>query len=171
MREIFMVLPLFLAISTAPMCFGQGKTPSHTLTINVVKGAVKTGTKIRLTIALRNTSTHEITVAAVPMGDHKDHPEVEGFRPVVLDANGKRPALTKWGKQIFGPLDPDQGPLALNAVGTWSLAPGEVYTSEIVLSDLYDLSVPGTYSVQVPDYDDDLQQAVKSNAATITVVP
>ena len=62
MREIFMVLPLFLAISTAPMCFGQGKTPSHTLTINVVKGAVKTGTKIRLTIALRNTSTHEITV-------------------------------------------------------------------------------------------------------------
>jgi hypothetical protein len=36
---------------------------------------------------------------------------------------------------------------------------------------LYDLSVPGTYTVQVPYYDDDLRQAVKSNAATITVVP
>jgi len=56
------------------------------------------------------------------------------------------PPLTKWGKRFSG--------LSILIKVRWCgmrservFGAGEIYTSEIVLSDLYDLSAPGTYTV------------------------
>lgn len=59
----------------------------------------------------------------------------------VRDARGKEAPLTKWGSQIrTGPI---QG--SGNDV---TLAPGEKYTDQQDLSRIYDISLPGDYSVQ-----------------------
>lgn len=43
--------------------------------------------------------------------------------------------------------------------------------TEIKLDEMYDLSAPGKYTVQVPHYDEDNKEDVKSNTVTITVTP
>jgi hypothetical protein len=81
--------------------------------------------------------------------------------------------LTKLGRLVFGRQTVEDTPsvLTLNEVGRVPMAPGEVMKTEIRLSDLYDLSLPGKYTVQVRYYDDENKEEVKSKAITVTVVP
>jgi hypothetical protein len=166
------VLLVSCALLAHPIVFGQAKAPSPILKISPVAPSVKVGAKVRLRIEFKNTSDHEISLPAVPWGN-EDHPELKGFVPVVTDATGKEATLTHWGRLVSRrPNSSDNPPgLIFQMVGEFKLAPGQVYTSEIVLSDLYDLSVPGSYSVQVPHADGDPKKMGMSNTATITVVP
>ena len=43
--------------------------------------------------------------------------------------------------------------------------------TEIRLSELYDLSVAGKYTVQVRHYDQENKEKVRSNIIAVTVVP
>ncbi len=170
MRTLFRLLPFMLVLVIVPPGFGQAKEQSFSLTIGAVKSVVKVRSKIRLQIELKNTSDHDIELTAVPWGK-EDHPELEGFRPIVTDSQGKPAPLTKWGRLVFGRSEPsDNVSLSLNAVTTFPLAPGKIYKSEILLSDLYDLSLPGTYAVEIPRYDNHTKQEMKSNAVTVSVV-
>ncbi|HEY6351424.1 MAG TPA: hypothetical protein VI636_18630 [Candidatus Angelobacter sp.] len=51
---------------------------------------------------------------------------------------------------------------------TYTLNPGEAQTRECVLSDFYDMTAPGKYSIEVQELDG---RAVRSNVVTVTVVP
>ena len=48
---------------------------------------------------------------------------------------------------------------------------GEERTQVVSVSDLYDLSKPGQYTIQVRRWDDDTKTWVKSNTITVTVTP
>jgi hypothetical protein len=87
-----------------------------------------------------------LDVMFTPGGDV--HGEIIGFRPIVKDAAGKEPPLTRWGRVASGRVIPeDHSPgLVLNATGSIAVHPGVAMRSEIKLNELYDLSVPGKYT-------------------------
>jgi hypothetical protein len=119
-------------------------------------------------IQLKNISDHDISWMALPEGDV--HGEMVGFRPIVKDAHGKEPPLTKGGRRLFGRTAPEEPDLVIEAVGVVAVHPGAVMKTEIKLNELYDLS-PGKYTVQVWTYDEENKEKVMSNTVSLTVVP
>ena len=51
------------------------------------------------------------------------------------------------------------------------LLPGESWRDLILMKNLYDLSQPGQYTIQVRRWDDETKTWVKSNTLTVTVTP
>ena len=52
-----------------------------------------------------------------------------------------------------------------------SLKPGEDWRNTLRVSDLYDLSKPGQYTIQVRRWDYETRTWVKSNTVMVTVTP
>jgi hypothetical protein len=172
MRSLAKKLLLIVALTIYGVALAQTPTPqrSFTFDISIAQDTFKVGSQIALKIQLKNTSDHDITRTFVAQADADA--ELIGFRPIVRDAQGKEPPLTKWGRRALlrPPLDDLDPPLVLNAVGPVAMHPGEILKTEIRLNGLYDL-VPGKYTVQVQYYDDENKEAVKSKTITLTVVP
>jgi hypothetical protein len=143
--------PLPLAVLVFGMGSPRSEAQSYTFKISAVHDVVKAGSEVRVKIELKNTSQDDISLTGVPWGK-EDHPELEGFRPIVKDAHGKEPPLTKWGRLVCGrPKAEDNPPNStFNTVAAYPLEPWNIHTTEVIVSDLYDLSVPGVYTVQIP---------------------
>jgi hypothetical protein len=144
---------------------------SFSLSIALQYDTVKVGEPVVIQIEEKNISNHDIYSLIVGGGD--EHGEYAGFPPIVRDAKGKEPPLTKWGRVVFGrqtAADNDVS-LELSPVVRGHLHPGEIFKSKITLTGMYDLSVPGKYTVQVRHGDDENNDEVKSNVLTFTVLP
>jgi|HubBroStandDraft_1064217.scaffolds.fasta_scaffold237896_2 hypothetical protein len=150
MRIWLRFAPLLLAIAVLATGSARSAGQSYTFKISAARDVVRVGSEVRVKIELKNTSEDDISLTGVPWGD-KDHPELEGFRPTVKDAQGKEPPLTKWGRLVFGrPTAEDNPPnLTFNAVQAYPLEPWHVHATEVIVSDLYDLTVPGVYTIQI----------------------
>jgi hypothetical protein len=170
MRSLARNLLSILALAIYGVALAQTPQRSFTFDISVAQDAFKVGSQIVVKIQLKNTSDHDITRTSLPHWDTEG--ELIGFRPIVRDAQGKEPPLTKWGRTALlrPPLDDHEAVLVLNAVGPVAMHPGEILKTEIRLNALYDL-VPGKYTIQVQYYDDENKEAVKSKTITLTVVP
>jgi hypothetical protein len=132
-------------VSSAPTNF--------TLNISMGHSIVKVGAKVAIQIALTNTSDKPIGL----------HAEIEdyGFMVDVKTESDGAAVNTDRGrewKKNNGTRQETSGPMLL-------LKPGETQRSSLAISDLYDLSRPGKYSVQV------CRGTVKSNTMVVTVVP
>jgi hypothetical protein len=167
MRSLLKLLPFILLI-TVGMTLAQTAQRSFSFGISVTSDTVKVGSPIIVKIQETNISDHDISWMSLPGAD--DHGEVIGFRPVVTNAQGKEPPLTKWGRKAFGRTHPEEPNLVLNAVGLITVHPGEVMKTDIKLNELYDLS-PGKYTVQVWTYDNENKEKVMSKTINLTVVP
>jgi hypothetical protein len=170
MRDIVRIFPLILALMTG-VALAHTIRRSFSFETNVAQQTLKPGDPAVVEVQLKNTSDHVIYRTILPGWDK--HGELIGFPPILRDAEGKEPPLTKLGRLVFGRQTVEDTPsvLTLNEVGRVPMAPGEVMKTEIRLSDLYDLSLPGKYTVQVRYYDDENKEEVKSKAITVTVVP
>jgi len=51
------------------------------------------------------------------------------------------------------------------------LDPGKSVTNRVNVTQVYDLSRPGKYTIQVKQYDDESKSFVKPNKITVTVTP
>ena len=80
------------------------------------------------------------------------------YEAVAHDAQGNIAAATERGLEARQPPQQYSG-------GGFPLEPGETMKDELVISDLYNMSRPGKYSVQVSC------RGAKSNTITVTVVP
>jgi hypothetical protein len=161
----------FTLVVTVGAAHAQTVQQPFSLAISVAHDTVKTGTPIVINIMFKNISDHDINRAIRPEG--RTHGELLGFPPIVRDAEGKEPPLTKLGRLIFGRPAPGDGMTVYEGIssGNGPLHPGKAITPEIRLSELYDLSVPGQYTVLVWHYDVEKKEAVKSNTVTVTVTP
>jgi hypothetical protein len=170
MNSLAKQLLLILALTIYGVALAQTPQRSFTFDISVAEGTFKVGSQIAVKIQLKNTSDHDITRGFLPNWDTEG--ELIGFWPIVRDAQGKEPPLTKWGRMVLHrpPLDDLDPVLVLNAVGPVAMHPGEILKTEIRLNALFDL-VPGKYTVQVQYYDDENKEPVKSRTITLTVVP
>jgi len=168
--RIFVSLVLVLLAARA-IAVTQTVRRSFSLNIALQHDTVKVGEPVVIQIEKKNISNHDIGSWSVGGGD--EHGEYAGFPPIVRDAKGKEPPLTKWGRVVFGrQTAADNGAsLDLNAVVRGHLHPGEISKSKITLTGMYDLSVPGKYTVQVRHGDDENNDEVKSNVLTFTVLP
>jgi hypothetical protein len=161
------VLPFILAVVVG-VAFAQAAQRSFSFGISVLNDTVKVGSPIIVKIQLKNISDHDIPWTALPGGDL--HGEMIGFRPLVRDAQGKEPSLTKGGRRLFGQTASEEPDLVIDAVGAFAVHPGAVMKTEINLNELYDLR-PGKHTIRVWTYDDENKEKVMSNAITLTVVP
>jgi hypothetical protein len=171
MKSIQKVFPFILAITVIGVVHAQMPHRSFSLGISATHETVKVGSPVIVKVQLKNISDHDINRMGLGGGDV--HGEVIGFPPIVRDAQGKEPPLTKWGRLVFGrELPEDHSPgLVLNAVGPVAMHPGEIMRTEIRINELYDLSVPEKYTIQVRHYDEENKEEVKSATITVTVMP
>lgn len=169
MKNVVRLLVGFISIGSTVMVVGQGGPHPFSLAIHARQSVIKSSDPAIIEVQIRNVSDHEIGRTVAP--GWTVHGELIGFVPIVRNASGSEPPLTKWGKQVFGRQKPDDHlpDLVLNAVQRVPMAPGEVVKTEIHLTELYDLSAPGTYTVQVKSYDEENKVEVTSSIATITV--
>ena len=115
-------------------------------------GTVKSGSKVMIQVARTNISGQAILFRVEPI-EYR-------YEVVVHDAHGDMAADTDHGREVrrdFGGIQ-YSGP-------AFPLPPRETMKDELVISDLYDLSRPGRYSVQVSC------RGAKSNTITMAVVP
>lgn len=137
----------------------------QTILITTHQASVAVGSEVRITATITNISNHPIDEAISTNG------EDISLRLIVRDEQ----------QRILAEKPPDQTPCHKepgcevvrmkigNLVGM-KLAPGKSYGNDFVLTELYNLSKPGKYFVQVVRGEIG-SATLKSNILTITVVP
>ena len=149
---------LVLAAAFDGLCVGQNQTATSTaeepgLAITITgPGSVKAGSEVIIRITPTNRSDHRIRFRVEPM-DYR-------YQVTVYDAQNKMAMETERGRKVKGASG-----MTVYLGGSFWLDPGESRKDELAVSDLYDMSRPGKYKVQVS------RKGAKSNTITINVVP
>jgi hypothetical protein len=153
-----LALPLICAVTAfVGGSFGQTAKDPFSITISADKPTVVAGSRVYVRIKLTNTSDHVVDCSTAMVGAFDRR-----YLYDVLDENGKSMIKTDIG--------PERYP---GSYQFCNLDPGEsTGNGERSISWLYDLTKPGTYTVQVSGFigNDEKQGVIKSNTITITVV-
>jgi hypothetical protein len=159
-----LLVTMILGVAVAP---GYCAEPSLSVTIRLTQDTVRAGSEVRVKIVMKNVTDHQIRIPgkAEVRGDDV---VPANCHATVTDAKGARAPLTNYGEKMWG------RPLEEGHEGTWvfgTMEAGEErpFTSDLILSRLYDLSKPGKYTVQVRYPDGDGHGVVKSNKVTLTI--
>jgi hypothetical protein len=155
-------LLLLLAASIAPF----------TITISTSHSVVTAKSPIEVQVALKNTSNRDLRIFV----DNSDKAELSGFDVEVTDPQGLAPKITAYHNVLTGWKAPPETVMKqggefiiVGSGGTLPLAPGETIDLHMDIGQMYDLSKPGTYTVQVTRTDAPDGTMVKSNPLKITV--
>lgn len=157
---------LILAAAGEPLQFAtaSGQTP-FALKLVASNETVKAGSEARIEITFTNTSDRDIHLSRPP----GDVPAAElSYSFEVRDEKGELVPETRYG-QLF---EEHHGRIR----GSWisrTLKPGESIKETSLINQLYDMSLPGKYTIQVSH---DMPEGsgkgkVKSNTVTIVVTP
>ncbi len=157
-----MALLLLLAASIAPFTIAIGTS-----------GSVATAkSPIEVQVTLKNTSDHEFRFYL----DNSRKAELCGFDVEVTDAQGLAPKITAYHNALTGWKAPQERVMKtegefiiVGSGGTLPLAPGKTVELHMDIGQMYDLSKPGTYTIQVTRTDAADGTTVKSNPLKITV--
>ncbi|MGI0133494.1 MAG: hypothetical protein ACREBW_00850 [Candidatus Micrarchaeaceae archaeon] len=171
MKKILQGAFLLLLSGLCGLGFAQkagSAKPSFTLTISTAKNTFASGANIDLAATQTNTSNHDIyfVVGAGPGGTFGN-----GTWMTVKDSQGNPVAETPFGHEKHG-TGPHKHPLGGSVFsGRTLISPGKSFHYVIHLSKEYDLTRPGTYTVQAKMRDAWTPQYpwVTSNVLTITI--
>lgn len=108
LRMAARAVAFILFVALPGYVFAQTVQRPFSLAISMAHETVKTGTPIVVEITFKNISDHDITRTVSPEGP--THGELLGFPPIVRDAQGKEPPLTKRGRLIYGRAVPGDAP-------------------------------------------------------------
>jgi len=172
MKAMLVLIALLGATTLVPMQAGAAAQSEETelpfkLSLSVkspIRGAMlgksaefRVGYPVEVTILLTNTSDRDMSGAvADQMG------LASGYKYDVRDEDGNPVKRQQWQGPVIGRTR-DSGPVR----------PGETRTQRSEITSAYDLSKPGTYTIQVsrPVSDEPGAALVKSNAVTVTILP
>jgi len=176
------ILGQMLTSNTVTVTVVQGATPYTapapqppiSVTIETLGGAsVSSGGTVALGVVTKNISNHFTNERTAQ--DRRDLTRF--YRTDVHDSQGGVPPETQFGQasgnrgnappQWLGLNPPPPGRDDLEG----NYKPGQQRTQVISVNDLYDLSQPGQYTIQVRRWDDETKTWVKSNTITVTVTP
>ena len=160
------VLILMLSSLAAGMPAQAPPAPAtFTLTVRTAKPSVKPGEPVRVSVTLTNVSKNDISV------EHDISNKGELFYSVrIQGGNGKGPRKTQYNQALSG--EPTSTPMIITSSPINArVSPGKTLVEVIDLKDLYDLSEPGTYSIQVERTDPYSKTTVSSNKLTIVITP
>ena len=159
-RNITLAIGATIALPGLCAATGENSQP-FSITISSTQRTVQTGHEIRVRVVLTNVSNQDL-----PLRLSRNPLEAEMHYTVsVHDETGRGAAETKYGStarkhQVIG----------LSEAATL-LKPGEQLEEYAILTNLFDLTSPGDYEVQLsrPVSTDEKDGVVKSNKITITV--
>jgi len=134
----------------------QGSAPPFSLKIDAAQRSFKVGEKLVVQITYKSTSDHLIIVPATPRDSSFDVRDAQGNK-VPLRNPKPRPIVTS-------PLDLPAGSLRGTALG-----PGESVTENDDVGEIFDMSLPGKYTIQAQHFWPPNNTWVKSNTITITI--
>lgn len=148
--------------------------PPISVTIQAVGGSsVFPGGKVGIEVTTKNTSNHWINERTA--SDQRDLQRF--FRVDVQDSQGGAPPDSGFGRSVGNRGDAPYRYLRQQATPGREDLMGLSYnvaqerTQVVSVGDLYDLSKPGQYTIQVRRWDDETKTWVKSNTLTVTVTP
>ena len=155
---------LFLMCPAFVLCQGQKPAPEFTLAIDVERPSVKAGQSIVINLYRKNKTEHTIN-------DNRTTNPMEylNFR---ITRDGAPVDETAMLRKIRGTdLRPDEEHTAVSSAYFGKLKPGESAHETITVSDYFDMSKPGIYSVSVSQetYPGIPERSVTVNSNTITI--
>jgi len=156
-----MRIPLVILLLTTVPLIGTASFTGHgdpfSLTISTKDATVKSGAEVRIAITLTNTSNNDLAFFNTSR-------ECD-YSVWIRDADGKLVADTEHKRKLRC-----SGGNTLNANILVRLKAQESIKEEMVVSDLGDMTIPGTYSIQVirkiPRISQDF---IKSNIINVSV--
>jgi hypothetical protein len=166
-HSIFIIVALLQGQSAQSVSADKGE---FTFQISMKDSQLSVGAEARVSVVVTNVSDHAIAVVhRLKLGEGRTG---EGsFAVYVRDMEGHLVPETKYGHKLRTGEDPPGEPM-MGVSGSASLGgipPGEADKSAVTLNNLYDLTQPGTYTVQVQRLDKN-KVLVKSNTLTFTMV-
>jgi hypothetical protein len=146
----------FLLVNLA-LC-QQSNNPPFKIAITAESPTVVAGSDVSIKVSLTNTSDKDVYEGAMYKIGNLD----STFRFEVRDEHGKLVP-----KRTYPHPE-----LATGSVKFRTIARGETYTQDQLVSALYDMRKPGKYTIQVSRrISDNPKDDIKSNIITITVTP
>lgn len=130
-----------------------------TLAITAETNPLKAGSDLRVAVYLTNTSKQKFT-----SGRWVGGPD-ESFIVEMYDNQGKEAPFSKRYSDLRAGRDSLVG-----SVYMYSIMPGDTMTERVLVNLKYDLSTPGTYTLQIRRRDVISKADVKSNKITVTIV-
>ena len=158
---------------TVPRSQTTGSSNSQvplSIALTALQQRILAGAPVKLQVVTTNTSTQPLDFWVEYTSD------LGGwvYRVSVVDGSGNVPASTMRGRtfEYNDKKSPNVGPgtFLLGNGGFTELQPGKTTVDVIDVGRLYDLSQPGTYTIQVRRFGEG-SGWVTSNAVTVTVVP
>ena len=167
------VVPAGTSVSESSRSPSQALGPPFSLTLWISPHV--TGFKpgeVYVEVITENTSNHKLFLWTERLSTEQAG---SVYKVDIHDSNGMSPPEMEFGRQtkIFDEAPPSAGPTSTpRQLGErMRLLPGESWRDLILMKNLYDLSQPGQYTIQVRRWDDETKTWVKSNTLTVTVTP
>ena len=165
----FIAFALFLACAQYVAAQAEspgGQKASFTMSISLVHGTVKPGSEVPVTVEATNTSAGPFDFIIARGG-------ASLYTIQVFDSAGKAVPLTPFGAALQrGRYLHEEGKpprVLVGSAGGHTIAPGETAKDMVDLDERFDLSKPGSYTVQLERLDPATKLTVKSNIVTLTV--
>jgi hypothetical protein len=165
-------LALLLAMTAGLLWAAEKAKPSIAISISAPKDVVGAGAQTRIDITITNISDSAV---ALPY-DSSGKADLSGFRFDVTRGDGKQPKIMKYYWEKTGRKaskenvkDINREYIVVSNVVSLPLQPKETVKYYAVMNDLYDLSVPGQYTINVNGTDPVTNAVVKSNEVAVTV--
>jgi hypothetical protein len=155
--------------------------PGFSVKIIAAHGIVKVGSEVCLIATLTNTSDHQIGISMVPGRDQTftdchdriNQRMLKCYKVEIRDE--RRSLISEIKPKFFEPVVDAHGSITMDLyLGSSQeryLKPGEAVKDELVVSNRYDLSQPGKYTIKVQRIDTETMAMVESNTITMTVTP
>jgi hypothetical protein len=169
---------LFAVLAIIGSLVVSGAEPPYSISISALKDVVKAGSDIRIVIALKNISDHEIKVPRSPgteLGERSNDIEVVDERGTAVPESKYYRVIR--GKDAYnaasGPVDKSSpAPIFAQEESTIvsTLRPGETLVDGMLVNKMADLTHPGRYTIRVRRRDNTLKTPVTSNSITVTVI-
>jgi hypothetical protein len=157
----FAIATLWILASTLfwSMGYSESAMPTFSVSIQPVQTSAPAGAPVKVTVELKNISNQPIPIGITSRGG--------GLEYLIRDSAGQIRAETSHGLWVHGkdPAHPSMG-----TVFSAQLSPGQSLPAGIDdLSQLYDLTMPDTYTIQAVRWDPIAKIKVMSNTITIMV--
>ncbi len=138
------------------------------IAISTATPVIKVGSELRVAIKLTNTTDHTITSERTVSSQTAEF----SYSIEVFDSSGKSPPETAYFLCYhFIGGDATHVCARIASFIQFPLKPGESLDDEALITNLYDLHIPGKYLIQVSrsDFDNPNSKAIKSNILAVTV--
>lgn len=165
---------LLIAVSALSICgLSRATDPTFSITISTSRPIAQLGSEVRVSILLKNISSHPIDIERSPRTDLGE----QSYEVEVRDERGNKLPETKYyrvtrGKEKDDSPRPDGKFSPPKYIGgsflSKTVEPGETFPDGMILNKLIDIVAPGKYRITVRRFDEATKSYVSSNTITLT---